>query len=511
MVRKVRTGIRTAPKVQERELIAKAKTLRDRPELLVPSCLEESCPRCPFDGILAKLQKVVPAADDESRLQYMARRGHPLARAYAATLLVGLQEKADYLAPAHTPFGTFHYAHRGHAPREQLVGVQYYNVPEVRLLTVGEYARKHRLYVYSLRERMVTSCREDRPPKEFVQESLVRLKQNLTQDGDGVACSHADTQASLVVHWRGAGIKIVLCGKCQPSGGNLPAFLAERMVVPDMAASFDLYLRLHLGCAGDVCGLGEDRPLTSGAALLYLDGKKDADEILKRETERAIEEATAAGAYLLGDHCLEDDPEAFLRAVGVPDGLRPTLTTLLEDREGGIAVSEASLAKLLDALEEEDVERLLASLLDDEEMAEALWKAAGAEGRSREQVVQEALDTRKDLDVLSRLPRWDALPPLAGLADGVARGFKTDGKEGAVIRATRGLQAGGKEKVVSLAFLLAMEAAKGKGWTFRKEERELAEFLTPMARELLGSEGVGYRESLQKLLTASGSGEVLPR
>ncbi|MDX1534962.1 MAG: hypothetical protein R3291_05025, partial [Thermoplasmata archaeon] len=299
MARKVRTGIRTAPKVQERELIAKAKTLRDRPDLLVPACLEESCPRCPFDAILAKLQKVVPAAEDESRLEYMAKRGHPLARAYAATLLVGLQEKADYLAPANTPFGTFHYAQRGRAPREQLVGVQYYNVPEVRLLTVGEYARKHRLHVYSLQEAMVSSCREDRPPEAFVQESLARLRQNLTREGEEAACPHAGSEPTLVVTWRGAGTKIALCGKCQPSGGNLPAFLAERMAVPDLASSFDLALRLHLGCSGELCGLAEDRPLRSGAALLYLDGKKGADEVLKRETDRALEDATAAGAYLL--------------------------------------------------------------------------------------------------------------------------------------------------------------------------------------------------------------------
>lgn len=510
MVRKVRTGIRTASKVQERELIAKAKALRDRPEILVPTCLEESCPRCPFDPILAKLRKVVPASEEESRLQYFARRGHPLVRAYAATLLVGLQEKADYLAPANTPFGTFHYAHRGRAPREQLVGVQYYDVPEVRLLTIGEFARKHRLYVYSLEDSMVSSCREDRPPEAFVSESLARLKRNLTADEDGVACPHAGTEPTLVVDWRGAGIRIALDGKCQPPGGNLPAFLAERMVVPDLASSFALSLRLHLGCDGHLCGLGEDRPLRSGAALLYLDGKKSAEEVLKRETERALEEATASGAFLLGNHCFEDDQDAFLRAVGVDEGLRPTLGALLENRDGGLAVLEASLAKLLDALEEEDVESLLASLLDDEEMAEALWKAAQAEGKSREQVVQEAWDTRKDLDVLSRLPSWDDLPPLARLADEIARSFKTDGKEEAVIRATHSLQVGGKGKVVSLAFLLALEAAKGKGWTFRKEERELAEFLTPTARDLLDTEGAGYREALQRLLIASGSSEVLP-
>lgn len=506
----MRTGIRTAPKVQERELIAKAKTLRTRPEMLVPECLEGSCPRCPFDAILAKLRRVVPFAKDEAKLRAFARRGHPLARAYAATLLVGLQEKADYLAAAKTPFGTFHYAHRGRAPREQLVGVQYYTVPEVRLLTVGEFARKHRLHVYSLEDRMVTSCREDRPPPAFVEESLARLKRRLAETADGVACPHIE-EPTLVVHWRGAGVRIALCGKCQPPGGNLPTFLAQRMVLPDLATSFGLALRLDLGCPGRVCGLGEDRPLTSGAALLYLDGEKDAQEILERETERAIAEATASGALLVGQRCFEDDQEAVLQAVGVPEGLRSALGTLLEERDGGVAVSEPSLAKLLDALEAEDVERLLGSLLADEEMAQALWKASETERKSREQVVQEALETRKDLDILARLPSWEELPLLARLVDGVARAYKTDGKEEAVLRATRGLQVGGKGKIVSLAFLLTLEAAKGKGWTFRKEERELAEFLSPMARKLLDAEGKGYGQALQSLLTASGSSEVLPR
>ncbi|MFQ5908304.1 MAG: hypothetical protein ACE5JE_05705 [Thermoplasmata archaeon] len=510
MARKVRTGIRTAPKVQERELVAKAKALRTQADILVPTCLEESCPRCPFDSILAKLEKVATFAEDETKLQYLARRGHPLARAYAATLLVGLQERADYLAPAKTPFGTFHYAHRGRAPQEQLLGIQYHNVPEIRLLTIGAFARKRRLHVYSLEKGMVTSCREDRPPETFVRESLQRLKRSLTETEDGVACPHAGGEPALVVEWRGAGVSIALCGKDQPPGGNLPAFLAERMVVPDLASAFGLSLRLDLGCSGEVCGLGEDRPLTSGAALLYLDGDKDAAEVLQRETAQALEEIVAAGAYLLGRRCFEDDLEAFLQAVGVPEGLRPDLRDLLEDREAGLSVPEPSLAKLLDALEEEDVLRLLGFLLADEEMANALWDASQAEGRGREQIVQEALETRKDLDVLARLPRWDGLPPLAGLVDGVARSFKTDGPEEAVLLATRGLQAGGKGKVVSLAFLLALSAAKGKGWTFRKEERELAEFLAPMARNLLDAEGPGYHEALQRLLIASGSSETLP-
>jgi hypothetical protein len=64
---------------------------------------------------------------------------------------------------------------------------------------------------------------------------------------------------------------------------------------------------------------------------------------------------------------------------------------------------------------------------------------------------------------------------------------------------------------LALAFLEALGSASGKQWMFRDEEKQLADFLVPMARELLEAEGEEYGKALQELLTASGSGEVLPK
>jgi hypothetical protein len=510
--RKLRTSIRAAPKVQEKELIRKARELRSKPEILVPRCVEESCPRCPFDSLLEKLRRVAQVADDEARLERFSKHGPPLVRAYAATLLLAIQERASYLAPAKTPFGTVHYALRGKATKDKLVGVQYYDVPELRLLTIADIARKRGLHVYSLEDGMVTTCREDRPPAEFVEESLGRLQISLRpRDGERV-CPHAGDESAVVVEWRGADLRIVTCSKCKPPKGNLPTFIGSRMIVPRLSDCFGVRIRLNLRCHGDTCSLDQDWEPSETNAQAYLEGRMGEADLLRKEVDRIIADvASSEGLLILGRECFEGDYEAFLKAVGVPEDLKPALEELEDELSAGLVVSEATTAKLLEALSRDQMVVLLKALTEDEEMAEALVEAAETEGRSAEDVLSEALEFRRDLDVVSRLPSWDELPPHAALADSVARAYKTQGEERAIIAATKGLKGSHRQQVLALAFLEALGSAGGKKWMFREEERQLAEFLVPMARELLEAEGEAYEEALQKLLTASGSGEVLPK
>lgn len=512
MGKRLRTGIRAAPKVQEKELIRKAKELRSNPEILIPRCVEQSCPRCPFDSLLERLRRVAAVADDEAKLSRLARHGPPLVRAYAATLLLAIQEKAPYLAPAKTPFGTVHYALRGKARKEQLVGVQYHDVPELRLLTIADIARKRGLHVYSLEKEMVTSCREDRPPEGFVEESLSRLKISLSASEEERLCPHAMEAAAVVVRWIGAGISIVVCSKCTPPKGNVPTYIATRMVIPSLSASFDVRIRLNLQCRREACTLGEDWEPSNLNAKAYLEGKLTEADLLAKEVDGLIaEKAASEGLFIVGRECFEGDYEAFLEAVGVSEQLKSALLEMGGELHEGLVVPEASTAKLLETLSREHMVHLLTILTEDEEMAEAMMEAADAEGRSMEDVLAEALNLRRDLDVVSRLPSWGKLPPVAALVDGVARAYKTAGKERAIIAASRGLKGDQKERILALALLEALGSAGGKEWMFREEERQLVEFLVPMARELLESDGDAYGEILQKLLTASGSGEVLPK
>ncbi len=497
--------------MQEKELIRKATELRSRPEVLVPRCVEESCPRCPFDPLLERLLRVSKLAEDEARLEGLARRGHPLVKAYAATLLLAVQEKAPYLAPAKTPFGTVHYALRGKARKEQLVGVQYFDVPELRLLTIGDMARKKGLHVYSLKEEMVTTCRDDRPPLEFVEESLSRAQISFRRREDEYVCPHGEEPA-LVVEWIGAGVKAVLCRRCRPPKGNLVTMLGNRMIVPRLQDSFNLHLRAKVHCRGEECSFAGDRPLERLEVVDYFSGEIGEEELLRRETKKAIEEvATEEGLFILGNECFEQAYDAFLRALKVPTDLLPAFRELEGELSEGMVLRESSTTKFVEALGRDQRLVLLKALVRDEEMAEALLEASEAEERSADEVLAEALELRKDLAVESRLPTWRELPKVAALTDSVARSYKRKGREEAALLAGKGLQGDPAQKVLALALLQALDAAAGKQWMFRDEERQLADFLTPMAKELLQVDGEAYREGLQRLLTASGSGEVLPQ
>lgn len=512
MAKKLRTGIRAAPKVQEKELIRKAEALRTRPEAVLPRCLPEACPRCPFDGLLRRLEGIAGVAENEGRLESLAKRGPPLARAYAATLLVALQGKAPYLAPAKTPYGTVNYVVRGKAPQEQLVGVQYHDVPELRLLTVGAWARRKGLHVYSLESEMVTTCREDRPPEAFVKETLARTGVALHRVGDEYACPHASEEPAVVVGWKGAGVKVVLCRRCHPPKGSFPSLVGQRMAVPSLGASFEVALRPTLRCHGEACSFAQDRPLPQGTTVQdYLKGELDEAGLLEKEAEDLVEEiAQAEGLFVVGSECFEDDYAAFLGALKASEDLLPALQSLEDELGEGMVLSEASVTKFVEALDDDRQRSLLDALLEDEEMADALLQASEAEERGADAMLAEALKIRKDLDVVARLPAWGALPPVARLVDATMRAFRTKGRDEAALAAGRGLQGRTAEKAVAMALLQALDEAAGKEWMVRGSEKELADFLTPMARDLMEADGEAYAEGLQRLLTASGSGETLP-
>ena len=66
-----------------------------------------------------------------------------------------------------------------------------------------------------------------------------------------------------------------------------------------------------------------------------------------------------------------------------------------------------------------------------------------------------------------------------------------------------------KLKSVSCGLLLDLDALKGKEWQFTKEELDYGRYLADFTKALLGSEPDEYKDALQNLLTASGSGEIL--
>ncbi len=66
-----------------------------------------------------------------------------------------------------------------------------------------------------------------------------------------------------------------------------------------------------------------------------------------------------------------------------------------------------------------------------------------------------------------------------------------------------------KIKSVSCGLLIALDSLKGKEWQFTKEELDYGKYLADFSKALLESEPKDYKDALESLLMASGSGETL--
>ena len=95
-----------------------------------------------------------------------------------------------------------------------------------------------------------------------------------------------------------------------------------------------------------------------------------------------------------------------------------------------------------------------------------------------------------------------------GIVDEVARTYKAMGKKETI----RLIDRAGKEtktKSTNCGFLKALGAIKGKEWQFTKEELDYGDYLAEFAKVLLDSQPEDYKDAVQNLLTASGSGETV--
>jgi len=116
------------------------------------------------------------------------------------------------------------------------------------------------------------------------------------------------------------------------------------------------------------------------------------------------------------------------------------------------------------------------------------------------------LNYKERQKILSKLPKYNSLPPLAKFADSVARTYKTFGEKKAIVELKKGLD-NTKGKSIAYAFLLYLGKSKDKKWQYSNVEIEYGEFLKDYVKKLLESKPEKYHENLKELLIASGSSE----
>ncbi len=518
---RIKTGARTASKVQEKELVSKAKKILKNPDLIVPKCEHEG--RCAFDKIRRQIKRIQSLADDNKKLAKLAKSGDQLARAYAATLLLVHSEKAPYLAVFRTPFGEVAFAMRGKVKKEKLIGVQHYDKPKWKLLSVIDLATKKKLHIYSTKKGMVCMGKEAKPPEYFVKEMIGALKYPLKKEGKIFSCEHishkdvqkrkATSDSYVLVRWKSAGKSTAVCSKCASKKSNIMASITQSMAIPKPESDFDVDIITKLRCKVDCenCDVEKQIDVDEDVKKGYLEGSISDRGLMEKHLENYQEFLKSGDKkfYVMDENCYGNDPDAFLKALNPTDEERKGLKALLERIKTPVVVSKATPNKVLSLFWDEYGMEAIKSIVGDEDTAQRLFTKADTSKTSPSQVLKEASIFTKERDIISALPKYKVLPLIAKFADNIARIYMTQGKNDA-LRAIEHYKGGETRiKSVAYAFLLALNQGASKKWQYTKTEIDFAHFLKDPANRLLNSEPKEYHDNLQSLLSATGSTKKL--
>lgn len=518
-----KSSVRTPAKTMERELVHRAELLAKDPSKALPSSVSP-CAKDPFDKVLKKMQGVSKYAGDEKRLERLASRGDPIVRAYAGTLMLAAAGKAPYLASLKLPQGEVFYAMRGKVAKEKLVGMQWFDHPIYRLLLFLDLAVKRPYYhFYSTRDGLYCSCKEPRPPAEYVEWAMQQPRGNISRVGEGLwACPHVDPEAVragdpvtgtyLRIEWRSGKQVVGICKRCAKSSrDSTVSAITSHMAVPRVEQDFDVRVLHRLEGAED-CSLWDrlsGLPLDKDDAEDYAKGKVDDGGVMDRHLAALDERLREHRGphFILEDRTFCDDASAFVDALSPSDEERLALEAALPQLDQPLILDRATPAKVLGELWDDHGEAMLGAVVEnDEELMDKYLDHPDVQS-SPSLVLKRALVEHRKRTIIDRLPRYDRLPLVARFADKVARTYRTEGTDGAlkVVEKERGSEK--RVKPVAYSFLLALGKETSKRWQYDKTDIDFAQFLQDKAKDLLEAEPEDYHDALQALLKATGSTE----
>ncbi len=511
---KLRVKARIASKVREKDLLEKAKQLMDDPELILPECAED-CGACPFKKTRARIQKIQTHKANQAKLSRLARGGDRLARAYAATIGLVHEEKTPYLATATYPGGTITYALRGKTSKEKLIGVQNFDSPKWRVLSVVDLVQKRGLHFYSYGDHFVCTGRYARPPEEYVKFAAEAVGAGKFENGVYV-CPHGPASSDhLEFDWRSAGKKILLCDQCAVKAKNSLKKLAEGMAVPRALSEFEICvvrpLRHAEGAEG--CENLLNGPISGELLEEYSEGKIGDKELIERHLASIRESLKSKDkqVYVRGDMCFGKDLDAFVSDLTQDETERKALMGLLEDVKHPVVLNAADTVNRLLSMYWSAHGRDAIRAAVGEDLVERFYKDDDVSRESPLKVIQQAMGAAKHAEVTSQIPRYACLSQYGEFVDEVTKAFKTKGQTGAL--AVLDAEKSNDHRIRSLAysFYLALGVTT-KSWKFTDSERDYGKHLQQYARTLIESEGSeGHHSAFEELLRQAGCSDDLKR
>ena len=506
-IRRVRTFARTATKSQEKNLISNAKKLREDPFLILPECTDQSCKKY-FLKIKNRIEKVYRFKDETDKLEkFSYKKG--LEGALAGTLSVALSEKAPYLGVVKFATGDITYAQRGKADKEKLIAVQHFDDPVLRLLGIKDLALKKGLYVFSWDKGFVSTGREAKPSKEFVE--FIVNKIGFPHKNNVSYCSHIIPEKAknreflkhyyLRINWKSADTIIAICDECAKSTKNTMFTISKYMLSPDISADFEIDVVAQVVKHEDSESKHETTFLED-----YLSGKLSDSEFISKNIKSQEESVKQSEEKILVLDGISygSNVQRFVDELKPNKYEREALEFILNKIEEPLVVSEASPNRILEMYWNQHGKEFIESVVNDEKMADSFFKLDDTPSNISTMV----FEYKERQKILSELPQYESLPSLARFVDNIARTYKTFGEKKALIEIKKRPE-NPKGKSLAYAFLLVFNKGQDTKWKYSKEEIEYGEFLKDYAKNLLEASPKNYTKRLQDLLIASGSSEKI--
>ncbi|HHO57491.1 MAG TPA: hypothetical protein ENJ70_02950 [Thermoplasmatales archaeon] len=437
--------VRIAAKQIEKKLTEMANRIKENPEMLIPECRGD-CRRCYFEKIRKELKSL-----NKQNLERAANRKGFVA-AVAATMLLA-EQKIPYVAHMNIGGESVYYARRGKAKDEILVGIQNWDRPHLRMLAYMEIARKKKINLFSLPEKLI--CGDD-VPDEFLDFLEKKFK-----------CREEE---HIVIKWRGREMRA--CGRA-----NSIALMKHYFHYPDFEKEVEVDVRLKkFKCMNDcpVCSVREAEEEVRKERMYaehYIKGEISDEKFFRLYKEKFLWYLERKRVFIAGEKCFGDNMEKFMEELNPKEWEKDAIETILKYEEKAIILEQSSSIKLLQKYDV-NVEKL-----------------------------RREYEEKEKEGILNKMPSLGK-GEMAEFIDGLARVHRIEGREG-VIRRIK--EAGGdvKKKAVSYAFTLAMGVG-GEEWKYNEMEREFGKHLAPYVKKLLEAEGEEYRKAGEKLLREVG-------
>jgi hypothetical protein len=503
--KKMRTFARTATKSQEKKLIENAKQLQKNPFVVIPDCSDKACEKY-FSKVVKRIEKVKSFKEDTDKLEkYANKKG--IEAALAGTLLLAISEKAPYLGVLPFPTGDITFAQRGKASKEKLVGFQHFDDPVLRILAVKDIAYKKKLHIYSWDNGFVCSGKTPQPPQAFI--DFIIQKLHLNCKNLVCTCSHLEKEKVkekqllktyyLRIFWKSAGLIIGLCTDCARSTKNTMFTISKYMVTTDISDDFEIDVIAEVIHQSEKDSLQKTEYINE-----YLSGNLTDSELITKNIKTRKEKITQSDEKILvyNEISYGSDVQGFMDVIKPKAYEKDALEYVLEQIDEPLVLKDTTANKILEMYWKKHGYDFLKSIIKDKKMAESFFKL----DETPSTILKTVYEYKNRQDILIQLPQFSALPPLASYADMIARTYRTFGQKKALSEIKKHPDTP-KGKSIAYAFLLSLKQEKDVQWKYSKEEIEYGEYLKTYAKKLLEIEPKKYAETLQLLLTASGSNE----